>query len=694
MAVIGKIREKSTLVLIIVGVAMLAFLLPSDGIVNLFGGGADNSIGEIGGSEITGQEFNQRLDAAIAVWENQNRTSAPNEVRDQYKEQVWNEIIREVVLESQFNELGIAVTGGELYEMVQGSDAHPQVKQIPIFLDESGAFSPALVRQFLNNLETMPPESKNQWLMLEDGLEEERRATKYNNLLTKGMYATLSVQKRAYNEQNEQRNIKFVAKRYVSVNDSTVQISDEELKAYYNEHKHEFKQDESRDIEYVKFNVEPSEADIAESKAWMEETALDFKETDDDSSFVVYNSEIPLDEGFYSANQMPSGLDSSAFYAETGTVFPVYEEAGSFVVAKLSKVRMVPDSVKARHILLKSTQQPSDTLLMGKMDSLKTVIENGGNFAAIAKETSEDVMSAIEGGDLGWFKEGSMVPSFNDACFYGNAGDLVIVTSRFGVHLIEVQKQAAKSRKVQLALVSRKINPSNETFDEIFAAASSFRTNNATSEAFETATQTEEFTKNIAAEVKVGDKDIAGMAAVREVVRWAYSGNKGDVSEPMQFVNTFIVAHLSEVREEGFATLDQVQIQIELGAKKKKKAAMFMEEMNGVANLDELAGKIGSTVENANNVNFAAYAITGMGQELRVSGIASTLKQGEVSKPIEGQTGVFVIEVAAVTPASAENVDYTAVKAQLMQGYQGSTGQLLEALKESYGVVDKRYKFY
>ena len=691
MAVIGKIREKSSLVLIIVGVAMLAFLLPTDGIRNLFGG-ADNTIGEIGDIKISGQEFDQKLETAISLWEAQNKTSATNEVRDSYKEQVWNDLIREVVLESQFKELGIAVSPEELFDMVQGSDPHPQVKQA--FTDpNTGIFNPSQVLQFLKSLETMPAENKNQWLQFEDGIEKERIATKYNNLLTKGMYATTSMQKRTYVDQTENRTIKFVAKRYVSINDSTITVTAEELQAYYNEHKNEYQQEASREIEYVKFEVTPSVADIAEAKKWIEETAGEFKTAEDDSSFVTYNSEVPLDETFFNQAEMPLSLDSTFFFSEVGTISAPYEENGAFLVSKLAKVKMVPDSVKARHILLKTTNQPTDTLLEAKLDSIKTLIKKGADFAKIAKEVSEDVGSAIEGGDLGWFKEGTMVKPFNDACFDGKVGDLVIVQSQFGFHLIEILKQADKVRKVQLATIVRKNIPSNETFDAAFAKASTFYSNNNTDEAFKKATEGDKFVKFVAPEVKVGDAAIPGMTNVRELVRWAFNAEKGDVCEPKQFENTFVIAHLSEVREEGIAPMEQVEIQVELGAKKKKKAEMFIKEMSGIKNLEELATKIGGTVESAPNVNFAAYAIPGMGQELRVNGMASTLQKGQMSIPIEGQTGVFVIQIESVTPAPP-TTDYAGIKMQLEQNYQGNTSQLLEALKDKFGVVDKRYKFY
>ena len=286
-----------------------------------------------------------------------------------------------------------------------------------------------------------------------------------------------------------------------------------------------------------------------------------------------------------------------------------------------------------------------------------------------------------------------MVPSFNDACFDGEVGDIVIVQSQYGFHLIEVMEQADKVKKIQLSTVARKNVPSNETFDVVFAKASMFFSNNSTTETFTKATEGDEYSKFIATEIKVADKNINGLLDVRELVRWSYNNDKGTVSAPFQFENSFVVAHLSEVREEGIATMEQVEIQVELGAKKKKKASKFMDEMKNAASIEELAQKIGGDVEIAPNVSFAAYAIPGMGQELRINGMASTLQQGQMSIPIEGQTGVFVIQIQSVTPAPA-TTDYSAIKAQLDQENSSAAGLLLEALKDKFGIVDKRYKFY
>ncbi|MCB9360765.1 MAG: peptidylprolyl isomerase [Flavobacteriales bacterium] len=690
MAVIGKIREKSGLVMVVIGIGMIGFLF-QDAAKSLFSGSNDNSVGEIGDVQVSGVEFNAKYEEGIARWESQNRTAATEQIRESVREQVWNDIVRERVLGSQIAELGLTVSPQELFDMVQGNNPHPQVKQA-FSNPQTGEFSSAQVLQFLKSLETMPVENKNQWLLFEEGIQKERISSKYFNLVKKGMYAPAVLTKRTYKEQNEKRNIQFVAKRYFTVADSSITVTEAEKKAYYTEHKNEFKQDASREIEYIKYDVTPSEADIAETKKWIEETFTEYKASANDSAYVMFNSDVPFDANYYTEANMPTVNDSNFFYAEVGTMVGPYEEGNAYVIAKLSNVKMVPDSVKARHILLKTTQQPTDTLLKAKLDSIKGVIEKGGNFAEIAKEVSEDVGSAIEGGDLGWFKEGQMVPEFNDACFNGKKGDLTIVQTRFGFHLIEVQDQGEKVRKVQVGRIVRNIEPSNETYDAVFAEASAFYSENNSSANFTKATESGEIIKRVA-EVKVNDKTIAGLESPRELIRWAFNNDKGSVSAPFQFEKSFVIAHLAEVKEEGIAPMEQVEIQVELGAKKAKKAQQFMAEMAGATNLQDLAAKIGGQVEKAKSVTFANYSVPGMGQEPRIIGMVSTLQKGQMSVPLEGQTGVFVVMVEDEVPAE-ETTDYSAAKLQLEQLYGNNTNRTLESLKEKFGVKDNRHKYY
>lgn len=693
MAVIGKIREKSGLVMIIIGLGMIGFLF-QDAATSLLSGGGDNNLGEIGNVEVSGIDFNNKLETSIARWEAQNNRTADSQIRDGLREQVWNELIRDQLLVSQFEELGLAVSPEELDNMITGSDPHPSIKQ-SFTNPETQVFESAKVLEYLKGLDEMPDAQRNQWLLFEEGIQQERVAAKYNNMLTKGMYATSSMIKRTYNEKNENKNIQYVVKKYAEVVDSTITVTDAELKAYYNEHKNEYERKESRDIEYVRFDVNPSEADILDAKTWITEISEEFKATENDSTFIANNpDEVSYDPSYYSLQDFPANLDSTLFHAEVGTTVGPFEETGKFVFTKLTAIKMVPDSVKARHILLKYTQTAVDTTLRGQLDSVKTVLENGGDFATIASSMSQDAGSAIKGGDLGWFTEGVMVPPFNDACFDGQVGELVIVQSDYGFHLIEIQDQADKTKKVQLARLTKEITPSNDTYDAVFAKASSFYAANGNSEAFTKATETAEFTKLVANDIQVSDKNINGMQNARDLVRWAYNNEKGNVSEPKQFENIFVIAHLSDVKQEGIPPMSEVTNLVEIGAKKDKKASMFIEEMKGILDLNQLSTKIGTQVKNAANVNFAAYSIPGLGQENSLLGAISTIPDGKMTAtPIKGKSGVFVVLVESTTPPPATE-DYSAIKQELTSKYAGLSSQVLEALKEKYGVVDQRYKFY
>ncbi|NCP45638.1 MAG: peptidylprolyl isomerase, partial [Flavobacteriales bacterium] len=397
----------------------------------------------------------------------------------------------------------------------------------------------------------------------------------------------------------------------------------------------------------------------------------------------------------YTQNNFPFEIDSAFFHAEKGAIFGPFAENNTYAVAKLVDIKFVPDSVKARHILI-NTATPGDSTGYFKLDSLKTLIKKGAKFDQLAKDNSDDVGSAVEGGDLGWFTEGTMVKPFNDACFNGKKGDLVIVESQFGFHLIEIIAQGEQVKKVKLAKLALNVAPSSETYDKIFAEVSKFYAENNNSETFTSTVSKENsnYKKMIADNIKVSDRKINGLGDARELVRWAFNAEKGAISDPLQFDNTYVVAHLAEIKEDGFASLEQIKIEIEMEARKKKKAEQISKEMEGILNIEDLAEKIGVPVSTTSNVNFAAYSIPGLGQEPKVIGVISTIPAGKISsKPIEGNTGVFVVLVENVTPAP-ETTDYSMTKQELNSQYASISSGILEALKEKFGIVDQRYKFY
>tara|TARA_Y100000589_G_scaffold332302_1_gene391480 strand:- start:30835 stop:32907 length:2073 start_codon:yes stop_codon:yes gene_type:complete len=690
MAVIGKIRKHSTLVLIVIGVALLAFVL-TDAFTSS-GRGEIPVVGKIGDTEITQQEFEQKVNEAINNYEMQQQQPVDDKTRSQIREQVWNQLISETVLQKEYEKLGIAVTPDELFDMVQGNNPHPQIVQA-FTNPQTGQFDKTRVLQFLKNKDN-DPQTAQQWILFEQGIKQERLANKYTQLINKAIYATTAEAAQLNIDQNKKFNISYVVKRYNTVNDSTITVTEEEIAAYYEENKFKFKQEESRNIEYVIFRVDPSEEDFKLAEEWMLNAKEEFAQAENDSLYVTLNSDIPFDPTFYKKGQLPPILDTVFFKdsAKVGDMVGPYLEGMTYKLSKLSKIKYLPDSVKARHILIK-TQNPYDSVAVSKIDSLKKAVENGADFAELAKKFSEDLGSAQEGGDLGWFGRGRMVKTFEDACFNGKPGDLKIVPSQYGLHLIKIEEQSEKTKHVQVATLADIVDPSDETYDRVFTEASEFYNSIGDAEDFDKIIEEKGYTKRIG-EIKPNDFTLAGLDMPREIIRWAYTHEENEVSSPLTAGDAFVIVKVASVNEEGVAPLEKVRTQVELLAKKQKKGEQFAKEMEGITDLNQLAQKLNTTVEKANNVTFASFAIPGLGREPKLLGAIAAMNAGDVSIPLIGDIGVYVVKIDNITPAPEEFDVYT-MKNQIEQAQRAQVNYaVFEALKDKVGVEDNRHKFY
>jgi peptidyl-prolyl cis-trans isomerase D len=384
------------------------------------------------------------------------------------------------------------------------------------------------------------------------------------------------------------------------------------------------------------------------------------------------------------------------FAAAKGTVYGPYMEGRTFRMAKLIGVKMSPDSVTARHILIKPETLGSVEKAKTKADSLKALIEGGADFATLATQHSEDPGSGAKGGDLGWFKEGQMVPTFNDACFDGKKGDLVIVQSQFGYHIIKVEDQKGNTEKRSVAFVDRTVDPSTKTFQMKFGEADEFARKVTGLESFDQEVTARGLNKRIASNLKENEKTIAGLENPRVLIRWAYTAEKGDMSKVFELGNTFVVAVLTAVKEEGFAEIDDVKEELKTGAIKEKKAATFMSEFDGAkaGDIQTIADKMNLPVEVRDNVLFAANAIAGLGREPALLGTVGGMEQGDISKPIKGDLGVYVVylESRIDVPAQASYSQNT----QMLNGQIASRVdfEVFEALKEKAEIIDNRAKFF
>jgi peptidyl-prolyl cis-trans isomerase D len=521
---------------------------------------------------------------------------------------------------------------------------------------------------------------------------------KYLTLVRKGLGVTSLQTKRAVNDRTSKVNFDYAVASYQSISDSLVNVSNSDIKAYYKSHQNEYKQTASRDIEYVVFPILPSEADVNDAEAWIQKALPDFIGASDPAQYVTLNSDSKFDSKYYKASELPENVRAWAFTSSVGSLLNIYRDGDSFKASRLVDVKMMPDSVKARHILigLRSQSAEEREKAKAKADSIMNVLKRGGNWDQLAAKFSDDPGSKDKGGDLGWFPSGMMVPEFDKASFSSSKGEIKVVETQFGFHVLQVVDRGKEEKKVQIATLERKIVPSSYTTSQVYNKAAAFAGNNRDYEKFAAAADQNKYTRRVANNLLQNDRSIAGLEQPRELIRWAFRAKKGDVSDVMQFGENYVVAALTTVREEGIAPLKQVAADVKVRVIREKKAELLMDKvkkaMSGKTDIYAVAQAIGANVEKAENVSFSSLTLPYAGIEPAVIGVASVSAEGKLAGPIKGNNGVFVL---TITSSVKEEGDANAEKYRIANMYQSrSYYEVFEALKNNAGVVDKRYNFY
>nr|MBP6533368.1 SurA N-terminal domain-containing protein [Bacteroidia bacterium] len=432
MAVITRIRKRVGLLIGFVGVSMILFILGDLVTSNsgLLQGGSD-VVGVIAGEKVQYQEYNRRVETLTENYKiNTKNENVDQNTQDMLREQAWGMFVTDNTTGKEIKKLGLTCSAGELYDMCVGTNPHPQIKQA--FTDpKTGVFDPANVIKFLKDLPNRDENTQRQWKTFEDAIAEERVSTKYKDLIKAGLFVTGEEAKRNFEEAQKNASIRFARLDLNTIPDSSVKVEDSDLSSYYNANQQKYKQAETiRKVEYITFDVNPSPEDRAAVLASIQTLGAEYAATSDNLSFVSQNTDGAVDTTYHAKGTLPVMVDTALFNAAIGTIVGPYEEGNSVKVSKLTGDKVVSDSVKARHILI-NIMDGDSTKAMATADSLKNAVKKGAKFADLAMMFSKDQGSAIKGGDLGWFRQGMMVPTFNDACFNGKKGDMPIVTSQF-----------------------------------------------------------------------------------------------------------------------------------------------------------------------------------------------------------------------------------------------------------------------
>ncbi|HNV95104.1 MAG TPA: peptidylprolyl isomerase, partial [Bacteroidales bacterium] len=407
-------------------------------------------------------------------------------------------------------------------------------------------------------------------------------------------------------------------------------------------------------------------------------------------------SDVPYSESYYAKGELSPVIDSIIFAQQPGFIYGPYIDGENYLVTKLVSFKNLPDSVHARHILISPNEKRTKEQAKALADSLKKVLEKGGNFPALAKQYSDDKGSANDSGDVKWFKQNMMVKPFEKAAFEAKKGEYVIAETQYGFHIIQVLEKSKDVKKAEVASVQWRIEPSSATYQAVQNQAYQFAGVNNTVDKFNNAITKEGLVKRVANGLKTTDRTIAGFDNAREIIRWAYKSKKGDVSQPFEFPDKFVVAVLTEVREKGYAPIEQIKEQLTTLVKKEKKAEKFIQEFKNnksLGNLQAIAGKMNTPVMDASAITFASFSLPGVGIEPKVISASATLPKAQLSAPIKGNNGVFMITVTNRTSQSAIDPKQT----QMQMAYDIQTRvdyQAFEALKKLANIKDNRILFY
>lgn len=714
-SVLEKIRRRTGLLVGIVGLALIIFILESllGSGASIFGDNEMATVGRIDGKKIDRNEFANRVEMMVQNYRQRNQTDVDEGIRASIIDNVWQQYVSELVIRPQFDKIGISVGDDEVYERVV---AHPVQSVLQQLSDpNTGRVNDQIARpdgsldlvKWKQVIQNLPADQDAAIRQMEDNVKTTRYFEKFRSIVKNGLYVTTAETKAAAYASNAQASVAYVAKRFDSVSDSTIKLSESDIQKYYNEHTWKFSNKETtRRIEYVAFNVIPSEGDLADLQKDAQRIADDFrkmKTTAEDSAFMQQESE----NGSITVQTFDKKTmivrDSSIFTAAPGTVFGPYNEGVYFKVYKLEAVNQVADSARVRHILIglndPRSNQPKRSKEQAKReaDSLLTLLKTKTlNFDTLVKTTSDDLGSIDKGGDYGWFddKKGFVAP-FKNAGLMGTKGNISVVETQFGYHIIEVlDVSAGKHASYEVAQIFKPIAASEETNQKIFNEANEFGGMNNTAELFDKAIETKKLTKRIAENIKEGDRQLPGLSQARELVRWVYTAKKGDIAT-FSLPDKHIVAKVTGIRNKGILPLEEVMTEATEQATQAKKAEMFVADLSSKAGsaktASEVAAKTGLQLMTSENLNLAGNNVEGLGFDPAFVGTVMGLQTGATSKPVIGSTSVFVVSLNKVNTTPENPEELKAKKRELEQGLSSrSDYEVINALKENADIEDHK----
>ena len=704
MATLQNIRNRGVLIAIVVGVAMLAFVIG-----DFLNSGSSifqerkQIVGEIAGEKIKYQEFQAAIDQLVDVYKIElGRSNFNEDEMGQIRNQVWETMVNNKLLELEAQKMGLKVSLEELKDQLIGNNIHPLITQRRAFADpNTGQFSKEALLQFystvfdgsldLQSAEQMR-EYKTYWLYWENLVKNDILQNKYFSLITNSVGANKLEAKYNFDARNQGGDVDFVYQAYSLVSDSLVSVSDAEIKSYYDKNKSLYKQNPNRTLKYVSFEVAPMEEDYKLAEEWMERISKEFVESDDVVGIVNTESDIAYNDVAVSRDQVPTKLRDFAFSSAKGAIYgPVFEN-DTYTMAKLMETGiMESDSVKLRMIVM-----PSDDKV--KVDSVKNAIRSGADFAKLVAKYSDPSM-ADNGGEIGWITRTMVGKEISEPAFSKSNKEVFDVDAGEMVQIFQIIEKTAPKSKVKLAILEHMITPSNTSYSVFYNEAKQLAASASNSvEKFVSVAEEKGYIVREAENVQKTNENIHMIPQSRQIVRWAFENKKGTVSDVFDCDrNIYVVSVLTEVNEKEYVDMDVVSSSIKSQLINDKKAEVLIDKINDLNksnSLEELALALETEVATAFGVNFASYQFGDRGNEPFVIGKASSMGANQISKPLKGKSGVYVIKTLDKTADETPFVEEIEMMQLNSRLFQSLPQTIIQKLRDKYNVIDNRVNFY
>lgn len=713
MSIIQKIRDKAAwLVFGLIAVSLIGFLLMDASVGNRrLAGSTSGTIGSVNGEKLDYADFQKQ------VSENEDRYKAQgypvNDMLTQnIREEVWKEFEDNAILSGEYQKLGIDVSDKELNDMLVGPNAVQEIKKA--FTDpNTGVFDSQQAAERINQLRTIYRSNRKtdqNYAMAQNFFEQAlpqfiklREREKYISLIAQSSYIPKWMIEKTNADNSEIASVKYVKIPYQTIPDSTVNITDAEIQTYLDAHKEQFKQEESRSISYVSFSAAPTAGDSSTIFQQVQNLRPEFTSTGDVESFMARNgSETNFTDGFVPKSKVTGARKDSIISLLKGAVVGPYLDGSNYVLARIMDIKSLPDSVHARHILVGLTDPKTGQAKMDdstgkhKIDSIKALIDGGQNFDSVATRLSDDEGSRIKGGDLGYFGQGQMVKEFGDYAFNGKKGEMKIVKTQFGYHLIEILDQKDFEPAFNVAYFSRRIEPSQETDQNASGLASQFAGENRDKTSFDAGVKKGNLHPINTPEIKVTDFSIQGLGSSRSLVRWVYSANLGEVSESFPIGDKYVVAIVTEINHKGTMSLTKVRPLIEPILKNQKKTDLISAKIANAKTLEAVSSTMGQPISSADSLQFSSPYVPNVGLEQKVVGYSfdKQLIGKPVSQAVGGNEGVFILKVDNISAKANYNVDIEQSRQSMLQSQESLIQRAgTDALKKKAKIEDDRGKF-